>query len=90
MQLAAFIFTRHIFKLNIKYVIKKIFSAGSPDNVPGVLVLHGRVDDGDYCEGGDVADVAVDEDPEVGDVDEGEVAAVQLSVGVRLMLLILH
>ena len=53
-------------------------------------MLHGGVDDGDYCEGGDVADVAVDEEPEVGDVDEGEVAAVQLSVGVRLVLPILH
>ena len=53
-------------------------------------MLHGGVYDGDYCEGGDVADVAVDEEPEVGDVDEGEVAAVQLGVGVRLVLLTLH
>ena len=53
-------------------------------------MLHGGVYDGDEGEGGDVADVAVDEEPEVGDVDEGEVAAVQLSVGVRLVLLILH
>ena len=72
-----------------------MFCPAPPDDVPGVLVLHGGVDDGDYCEGGDVADVAVDEEPEVGDVDQGEVAAVQLSVRVRLgqsllIMLIFH
>ena len=58
-------------------------------------MLHGGVDDGDEGEGGDVADVAVYEEPEVGDVDQGEVAAVQLSVRVRLgqsllIMLIFH
>ena len=48
------------------------------------------VNNGDDTDIRTIADVVVDDELEVGDVDEGEVAAVQLGVGVRLVLLILH
>ena len=58
----------------------------SPDDAPGLGVLAGGVDDGHQGHPADVADVAVDEELEVGEVDQGEVAIVQVVMGVVLLL----
>ena len=47
----------------------------SPDDISGGLVLHGSVDQGDQGDVGHVADVGVDQELEVGDVDQRQVAA---------------
>ena len=58
----------------------------SPDDGPGRGVLAGGVDDGHQGHPADVADVVVDEELEVGEVDQGEVAIVQ--VVMRIVLLV--
>ena len=44
-----------------------------PDHGPGLGVLAGGVDDGHQRHAADVADVIVDQELEVGQVDQGEV-----------------
>ena len=48
-----------------------------PDDGPGLGVLAGGVDDGHQGHPADVADVIVDEELKVCDVDQGQIAAVQ-------------
>ena len=57
-----------------------------PDHGPGLGVLAGGVDDGHQGHPADVADVIVDEELEVGEVDQGEVAIVQVVMGVVLLV----
>ena len=63
-----------------------------PDHGPGLGVLAGGVDDGHQGHPADVADVVVDEELEVGEVDQGEVAIVQVVMGIVLLVFrnILH
>ena len=53
---------------------------------PGFRILNRRVDYRHYGYGGDIADVIIDEELEVFDVDEGEVPGVEITVRVSEML----
>ena len=47
----------------------------SPDDISGGLVLHGGVDKGDERNVGHIADVSVDQELEVCNVDQRQIAA---------------
>ena len=49
----------------------------SPDDISGGLVLHGGVDEGDEGNVGHIADVGIDQEVEVCNVDQRQIAAMQ-------------
>ena len=46
-----------------------------PDHISGSLMLHGGVDEGDQGYVGHIADVCIDQELEVGDVDQRQITA---------------
>ena len=61
-----------------------ILRSNTPYYIPGCLVLHSRVDYRHYGHWAHIADVIVDEKLEVGDVNEGEVSGVEITVRMSL------